>query len=153
MSRGHYVLPFTVTNPTTVPFLQLATPSNAELAIVEFFVGQEAGETSEQLALTFQRRTTASTLPTAAVISPLDPSDAATRLLMTTTTNAYGIATVTGTAGVVLKRFTFNALNGLLYVPIPEARMGMDVSGFLTVQFLAAPAANVYSGYVAVREF
>jgi hypothetical protein len=150
--RGIYVIPFTVTNPTTAPFLQLATPTNAGLELTEFALGQEASETSEQAVVRAVRRTTASTLPTAAAINRLDPSDNATRLASSTTTNAYGVASATGTLGDLLHRWTFNALNGLLYVPVPEARIQMDVSQFLTFEFPTAPAANVYSGYVTVRE-
>lgn len=151
-TRSTYVIPFTVTNPTGVPFLQLATPTNAGLAILEMFIGQEASETSEQAALTVMRRTTASTLPTAGGPTATDPTGPSSRLASTTTTNAYGIASATGTAGALLKRWTFNALNGLLYVPAPEARIIMDISQFITFQFSTAPAANVYSGYIAVME-
>jgi hypothetical protein len=151
-TRSSYVIPFTVTNPTAVPFLQLATPANAGIAILEMFLGQEASETSEQTALNVIRRTTASTLPTAATINQLDPTGPTTRLNSATTTNAFGIASVTGTAGATLKRWTFNTLNGLLYVPAPEARIVMDISQFLTFQFAIAPAANVFDGYIALME-
>lgn len=151
-NRSAYIINFTITNPTTTPILQLATPAGKGLEIVEFFIGQEASETSEQAVLTAQRRTTASTLPSAGTISPLDPTAPTSGLTSSTTTNAYGIATATGTAGATLHRWTFNVLNGLLYVPVPEARIQMDVSQFLTFQFPTAPAANVYSGYLILNE-
>lgn len=152
-SRGRYIIPFTVTNPTTTPFLQLATPSNAGLRLVEFFVGQEAGETAEQVAITAQRRTAASTLPTAAAVNKLDPTDATSRLATTTTTNAYGIATATGSAGDLMYTFTGDCRVGVQYAPSAEdAALLMDISQFLTFQFKAAPAANVYSGFVIVEE-
>ena len=155
LNRGRYILPFTVTNPTTAPFLQLATPTNAGLEVVEFVVGLEAGTspTSTQFVVTAQRRTSASTLPTAATIVKLDPGDVATRLASSTTTNAYGIASATGTGGDALQRWPLNIVGqGLLWVPTPKSVIEMDISQFLTWQFLATPTAGVYGGYVALEE-
>ena len=152
-SRGVYTIPFTVTNPTTAPFLQLATPTNAGLMLLEFFVCQEAGETAEQVAMTIARRTTASTLPTAASVNKLDPTDASSRLASSTTTNAYGIASATGTLGDILARFAFDTRVGLFYAPSDvSVAMLMDISQFLTFQFVATPANNVYSGHVIIEE-
>lgn len=152
-SRGRYIIPFTITNPTGVPFLQLATPTNAGLRLLEFFIGQEAGETAEQVAIQCARRTTASTLPTAAAVNKLDPTDGTPRLATTTTTNAYGIATGTGTLGDLLEVFTGDCRVGVQYAPsTEEASVLMDISQFLTFHFKTAPAANVYSGFVKVEE-
>lgn len=150
--RDVYIIPFTVTNPTTAPFLQLATPTGCGLDIIEFDIGHETVPTSEQIVMTLMRRTTASTLPTAAAINPTDPTAPATKLVSSTTTNAYGIATVTGTAGALLERFTFNALNGKIYIPTPRSITGMDISQFLTFQFPTAPANAVIGGYIKVAE-
>lgn len=151
--RDTYIIPFSVVNPTAVPFLQLATPTNAGARILEFYICQELSAVSAQAALNLMRRSTASTLPTTAgTISPLDPTAPATRLTGSTTTNAFGIATVTGTAGVSLQRWGFNVLNGLLWVPTPDTVVDMDVSQFATFQFIATPPADTYSGYVIYRE-
>lgn len=152
-SRGRYIIPFTVSNPTTAPFLQIATPNNAGVRVLEFFVGQEAGETAEQVAITCTRRTTASTLPTAASVNKLDPTDANSRLATTTTTNAYGIASATGTLGDLLETFTGDCRVGVQYAPsTEEASVMMDISQFVTFQFKATPASNVYSGFVKIEE-
>lgn len=152
-SRGIYSMPFTITNPTTAPIVQIATPTNAGARILEFFICQEAGETAEQAALTIQRRTTASTLPTAGTIVKMDPTDAATRLASSTTTNAYGIASATGTAGDLMMRFAFDVRVGLFYAPSDlNAAILMDVSQFLTFQFVASPSNNTYSGHVIFEE-
>lgn len=153
-SRGRYLIAFTVTNPTTAPFLQFATPSNAGLRLLEFFCGQEAGETAEQIAITMQRRTTASTMASAAAaIAKLDPTDANSRLATTTTTNGYGTATATGSAADLMYTFTGDSRVGIQYAPsAEEASLMMDISQFATFQFKAAPAANVYSGFAIVEE-
>lgn len=150
--RSRFIIPFTVTNPTTAPFLQLATPTTCGLDIVEFVFGQEAGEVSEQAIIQFQRRTTASTCPTAATINALNQPGQTTRLASSTTTNAYGIASATGTAGALLDQYPFHISNGQTAIPVPLAIIEMDVSQFLTVQFKVAPAANVYTGHIKVVE-
>lgn len=152
MPESRYIIPFTVTNPTTTPFLQLATPTTCGLDIIEFVLGQEASEVSEQAVIQFQRRTTASTLPTAATINAINQPAPTTRLATSTTTNAYGIASVTGTAGALLDQYCFNVLTGQLVVPVPFAIVEMDISQFLTVQFKTAPAASVYTGHIKVLE-
>lgn len=154
-NRDTFVIPFTITNPTTTPFLQLATPTTCGLDILEFEIGHETVPTSEQIVMTVMRRTTASTCPTAAAINPLDTSASggtATKLASTTTTNAYGIASATGTAGALLQRWTFNALNGKIWVPTPRTIISMDISQFLTFQFPTAPANAIVSGYITVAE-
>jgi ABC-type microcin C transport system permease subunit YejB len=152
MFDNRFVLPFTVTNPTTAPFLQLATPTTCGLLIVEFVIGQEAGEVSEQVIIQFQRRTTASTLPTAASINALNQPGNTARLASSTTTNAYGIASATGTAGALLDQYPFHVSNGERVIPVPLAVIDMDVSQFLTVQFKTAPGANIYTGHIKVQE-
>jgi hypothetical protein len=149
---NRYVLPFTVTNPTTAPFLQLATPATCGLVIVEFIIGQEAGETGEQVVIQFQRRTTASTLPTAAAINALNQPADTPRLTSSTTTNAYGIASATGTGGALLDQYCFHVSNGKDVIPVPLAIIDMDRSQFLTVQFKTAPGANIYTGHIKVQE-
>lgn len=151
-NRDAFIIPFTITNPTTTPFLQLATPTTCGLDILEFEIGHETVPTSEQIVMTVMRRTTASTCPTAAAINPLDPTAPAGKLVSTTTTNAYGIASATGTAGALLHRWTFNALNGKLWVPTPRTIISMDISQFLTFQFPTAPANAIVSGYITVTE-
>lgn len=155
MDENRFILPFTVTSPTTAPFLQLATPATCGLVVVEFVLGQEASETSEQCVVTVQRRTTASTLPTAAAIGTLNAPAPAPRLASSTTTNAYGVASATGTATTngLLDQYCFNTLTGLLVVPVPLAVFGMDVSQFLTFQFKAAPTAGlVFTGHLKFCE-
>lgn len=141
-----------LTSLTGVPFAQIATPATCAFEIVSFELGQETSETSQQEVISIMRRSTASTLPTATTWVALNQRDPATSLAATTTTNAQGIATVTGTAGNVLRRLTFNVLNGCLWVPTPAETIIMEPSAFLTFQFVTAPAANTWSGTIVGRE-
>lgn len=88
-----------IANPTAAPFAQIATPASTGVRIIRIELGVEtAAATSAQVVLTAIRRSTASTLPTAATLAALSENDPATLLTKSTTTCAYGIATVTGTA-------------------------------------------------------
>jgi hypothetical protein len=149
MAAGRpYVAIFSgLTSLTAVPFLQIAAPAGTGLEIVTFELGQETSETSQQEVVTAQRRTTASTLPTTVTPSKLQPGDPAA-----IATVHSGIATGTGTAGDVVGRWSFNVLNGLLYVPVPEERIIIAPGGWLTFQFPTAPAANTWSGRLVFRE-
>ena len=150
-----YVLPIAaLTALTAVPFAQLATPATVGIEIIAIELGQETSETSQQEILTLIHRSTASTLPTST--TPINLSMRATAIasLLTgsTTTNATGIATVTGTAVDTLQLPPFNVLNGFLWYPPVEMRVKLAPSRFLTLQFKTAPAANTWSGAIYFRE-
>lgn len=146
---GCYGLPIaSLASLTTTPFAQLSTPATVSIEILCIELGQEASETSEQLQITAARRSTASTLPTSTTPLAARESDGASLLTGSTTTNATGIATVTGTLTSTFQLPPFNALNGFYWEPIPERRWTVKPSGFLTLQFKAAPAAGTWSGMI-----
>jgi len=152
MARSYTFIISALTGLTAVPFAQLATPATTAIELIRFELGQETSETSQQECVTLTRRSTASTLPTSTTPLALSQRDPASLLTGSTTTNAQGIATVTGTIGNLLKRWTFNVLNGLLWVPVPEERITVEPSSFVTWQFATAPAANTWSGEIVFRE-
>lgn len=137
---------------TTVPFVQLAPPATCAIEIISFELYQETSETSQQEAISFTFRSTASTLPTSTTPAPLNYGDPASLLTGSTTTNATGAATVTGTSFALTHRFGFNMLNGLLWLPVPEARLIVPPSKFWTAQFVTTAASNTISGQVVFRE-
>jgi hypothetical protein len=151
---GMFYLPILgLTSLTAVPFAQLATPATCGIEVLELFLGQETSETNQQEVISISRRSTASTLPTAT--TPVTNGDDAGASLLTgsTTTNATGIATVTGTLITnTTLRFPLNALGGLLYVFTGEVGYQLKPSSFLTLQFVTAPAANTWSGHIKYRE-
>jgi len=151
MARGEYVLPISaLTSLTAVPFAQLATPSTTTIQIVRIETGQETSETSQQEVLQLNRRTTASTLPTSTTPLKTDPNDQASLLTGSTTTNATGIATVSGTTGNIWILPSFNVLNGFIWEP-PFIWL-VPPSSFVTLEFKTAPAANTWSGGIYFRE-
>ena len=155
MAKGVFGLPIAaLTALTAVPFAQLATPATVSIEIVAIELGQETSETSQQEILTLTHRSSASTLPTSTTPVPTDWRAVAIASLLTgsTTTNAIGIATVTGTLVDTLQLPPFNVLNGLLWYPPSDMRPQLAPSRFLTLQFKTAPAANTWSGMIYFRE-
>ena len=148
-----YVLPIAaLTALTAVPFAQLATPATVSIRIRGIELGQEASETSQQEILTLIHRSTASTLPTSTTPVPTFMRATAIASLLTgsTTTNATGIATVTGTAVDTFQLPPFNVLNGFIWYPVVDFIVAP--SRFLTLQFKTAPAANTWSGGIYFEE-
>lgn len=148
-----YVLPISgLTALTAVPFAQLSTPATCAIEVYAIELGQETSETSQQEILTLTHRSSASTLPTSTAPINLTMRATAIASLLTgsTTTNATGIASVTGTLVETILLPSFNALNGFIWIP-PKPII-LAPSRFLTLQFKTAPAANTWSGGIYFRE-
>ena len=152
MGRPYSFPIIALTGLTTTPFAQLATPATVSIEILGVELFQETSETSQQEVIQIARRTTASTLPTATTPRQLRQNDPASLLTGSTTTNAQGVATGTGTLDYVITRLAFNVLNGLIWIPVPELRITMKPSSFLTLSFPTAPAANTWSGAIYFQE-
>lgn len=128
---------------STNPIFQVATPAAVGLAILAIELTQINDETAQQLGVRATRRSTASTLPNAAAVAPVDDRNAiADQLTESTTTNAYGVATVTGTRVEEIRLPSFDARVGFMWEPIPERRIHLPPSAFLTLEFEAAPGAT-----------
>ena len=153
MSRTFALVVSQLTALTAVPFAQLAPPATTGIVITGIELGQETSETSQQEALTFAIRSTASTLPTATTPLALDRRNSIASLLTgSTTTTAIGIATVTGTLTVTFRPMPFNVLNGFIWYPTPQFQIHVKPSEFFTLQFATAPAANTWSGMIYYEE-
>lgn len=155
MTAPVFVLPIAgLASLTATPFAQLATPATVSIEILGIELGQEASETAQQEMLTLIHRSTASTLPTST--TPINLAFRATAvaslLAGSTTTNATGIATVTGTAVDTIQLPAFDVRAGFLWYPPVEMRPTLGPSRFLTMQFKTAPAAATWSGGIYFRE-
>lgn len=136
----------------TLPFVQIATPSATAIELLRIEFGQEDSITSQMEAVELVWRSTNSTLPNVSERVPLNSGEAGTQLAATSITNAQGVATGTGSYGGSMLRWCFHVLNGLLYLPLPEERPVLAPSNFYTLQFVASPAANQWSGHIIYRE-
>lgn len=155
MSERTFFLPITaLTSLTGVPFAQLATPATCSIEIVGIEIGQETSEVSQQEVLTLTHRSTASTLPASTTPVPTAWRASASVSLLTgsTTTNATGIASVTGTLVDTLILPPFNVLNGFFWYPDENRSIILAPSRFATLQFKTAPAALTWSGAIFFRE-
>ena len=151
MARGVYFLPISgLTSLTGVQFAQLATPATVGIELVAIELGQETSETSQQECLQLNRRTTASTLPTSTTPLKADPNDQVSKLTGSTTTNATGIASASGTTGDIIILPSFNVLNGFIWRPPVE--LIVPPSSFIVLEFKTAPSANTWSGGIWFRE-
>lgn len=136
----------------TLPFFQIATPSATAIELIRLEFGVEDSTTNQQECIQLMQRTTNSTLPNVTQRTPLLSGDPITMLASTSITNAYGVATGTGSYGASIMRWCFNCLNGLVYAPVPEERPILAPSKFWTLEFAASPAANTWDGYVMYHE-
>jgi hypothetical protein len=128
---------------STAPIFQIATPAALGLVILAIELTQINDETAQQLGIRLTRRSTASTLVTAAAAENLDRRNAAASgLTFSTTTNAYGVATVTGTRVAEIRLPSFDSRAGLYWEPAPERRIHIPPSAFYTLEFEAAPGAT-----------
>jgi len=151
MARGEYWFPISgLTALTGVPFVQISTPATTGIEILAIELGQETSETSQQEALQLNRRTTASTLPIATTPLKTDPNDQVSKLTASTTTNATGIASASGTTGEIIILPPFNVLNGFIWTP--SARLIVPPSSFIVLEFKTAPITNTWSGGIMIRE-
>ena len=138
------------------PFLQVAAPATVALEIVGFEFGQQSSEINQQELISFTRRSTASTLPIPATPLALNQGDSQpSKMLATTTTCAVGMSSVIGTqlnSAPIYK--TFNALSGIEWWPAADARITIDPSGFLTIQFPVTPSGSngLWAGQLYVKE-
>ena len=128
---------------SAVPILQIATPAAIGLCIHALELMQTNDETQIQLGWRITKRSTASTLPNAASAGPLDDRNAiVTGLTLSTTTNAYGIATVTGTRVEEIRLPGFDSRVGGYWEPVPSRRIHVPPSAFYTIEFEVAPGAT-----------
>lgn len=136
---------YTVTRPTAAvasvnPMLQVATPANCAIEVVRVWASQTDVETSEQCRIQVIRLTAAATVTSA---TPTKLSDGMQASKCVGGTGATGITgTTTGTASDIFYEDGFNALNGWLYLPVPEERIQIGPSEFIGVRFPTAPSAT-----------
>lgn len=130
---------------TADDLMRISAPADACVVIHHVKITQDAGETSEQLPIQFQRSTTDGT-GTAVTARPLSKGDAAFG------GTAVVALTVDTTLDVILWREGQNVLNGWEWVATPEERIVISPSGRFVIRLDAAPAAALTFTITAVIE-
>ncbi len=120
--------------------VQINNAATTTLEIIRMVITAST-TTSAALDVLVKRVTTAGTGTsfTAIELRPIDSAFGGT-----CTTNH----TAEGTAGDTILREYFNALNGWLYLPVPEERIVIPPSERFALAFGAAPAATTFSAAI-----
>lgn len=119
-----------------ISLIEVTAASDRMLILLSAWVTQETSESSTQGVVQLVRKSAAGT-GTAFTPLPLQANQGAAGFTAATELTAEG--TVTD----LLERFGYNILNGWLYVPLPEERIWLPVSGILAIRFPTAPAASI----------
>jgi hypothetical protein len=122
-----------------------------KLVVLHAFSLTSAYTTDERVRLRMLRRSGAGsggTSVSGASIAPNDQGNA----ISAASTLSYTVTTP-GTAGLVLNSWQWSQQGELLYLPTPEMRPIISVSGFLALNLVAGPAATrTWSGFVTFEE-
>ena len=140
--RGIYVVRQAITNPGAITLLQIKAGTSNPLKILRAWVSQTASTTSTQLAVQLVRKSGAATVTSFTPLL-LRPSDPAANAAGGTSATGY-TATGEGTDGDLLIEDSFNILNGWLYLPVPEERIVVPVSGMIGLKFPIAGGNNSF---------
>lgn len=144
---GSYaVVRLNVATTTAITVIQVATPANCAIDIVRAWGGQSSSTTSTATALGLVKKSAAATV-TARTPDPLTDGMQASKCVGGV--SATGItASVEGTdAANYLWSEGFNIVgNGVLYLPMPEERIGVGPSEFVGLKHSVAPAGNFNHG-------
>ena len=155
MSREYAFVASGLSAITTVPIFQLLTPTTTSIEILSLNLNNSSSEESFQEIFTIRRRSTNSTFPAGNAVSPvaLNQRDPATLLIAGTLQAAAGLATAAGSEGNILCSWGFNDLTGLTYLPVPEERITVEPSAYITGQFMVnTPSAVNWAITLNYRE-
>lgn len=141
-SGSYTVVRLNVSTTTAITVIQVATPANVAIDIVRASASQSSSTTSTATAVGLIKKTAAATV-TLRNPDPLTDGMQASKCVGGTA--ATGItASVEGTdATNYLWSEGFNIVgNGVLYLPMPEERIGVGPSEFIGLKHSVAPTGN-----------
>lgn len=139
-----------VTVSTAITVIQIKAGASNPLELLRVHASQRGSVTSVQERMQILRKTAAATVTSATPLK-YDPSAQAAGAVGGT--SATGItATAEGTDGDVLVDEGFNVLTGWTWLPTPEERILVPVSGIVALKFPNAPASQTWNFYTVFRE-
>lgn len=145
-----YVVNHSVAVSTGITIIQVKAGSNKPFKVIEASVSQNTSTANAQAVVALLRKSGAATVTsfTPLKISPNDPAADAVG-----GTAATGItATAEGTDGDILHRKSFNILNEWLYLPVPEQRILVPITGIIALKFMAGPTNATYTAHIIFEE-
>ena len=134
-----------VATSTAITVTQVLVPVVTAAEFTRVWTNQSTVTTTNQTRIQFSKNSSASTV-TSATPAPLQSGMQASKCVGGATSTGIS-ATIEGTVTNVVWSEGFNIVNGILYLPVPEARVLLvgSTSGFAAVKFSAAPAAADYT--------
>jgi hypothetical protein len=138
---------------TAITVNQVLVPAAAAAEFTRAWCNQDSVTTTNQTRIQLNQNSSACTV-TSATAFPAQKSMQASKCVGSTT--ATGItATIEGTTTGTWWQEGFNIVNGILYLPVPEARWMLvgQASGFAALKFPGAPAAANYTTGIEWLEY
>lgn len=142
-----------VSTSTAISVNQVLVPAAAAAEFTRAWCNQDSVTTTNQTRLQLNRNSTACTV-TSATPAPTQNGMQASKCVGGT--SATGItASAEGTVAATPWTEGFNIVNGILYLPVPEARWLLvgSAAGFAALKFPSAPAAAQYTTGLEWLEF
>lgn len=135
---------------TQITVVQVKAGPAASIDISDIAATMRGSTTSAQETLQLVRKTSAASVNASTVFerNTGDPSPNAAA-----SSSQCGVnASAEGSDGDVIDEYSFNVLNGLAWVYIPELRIHVQAAGIIGLKFPVAPASNTYSFKVGFLE-
>ncbi len=135
-----------VATSTAITVNQVLAPALAAAEFTRAWCNQDSVTTTNQTRVQLNRNSTACTMGTGVSPAPLGNGMQASKAV--SGTSATGItASAEGTVTATVWSEGFNIVNGILYLPVPEARWMLvgSAAGFAALKFPGAPAAASYT--------
>jgi hypothetical protein len=142
-----------VATSTAITVNQVLVPAAAAAEFTRAWCNQDSVTTTNQTRIQLNQNSTACTV-TLQTAFPAQKSMQASKAVGGTT--ATGItATIEGTVTGTWWSEGFNIVNGILYLPVPEARWMLvgQAAGFAALKFPGAPAAANYTTGIEWLEY
>jgi hypothetical protein len=142
-----------VTTSTAITVNQVLVPAAAAAEFTRAWCNQSTVTTTNQTRIQLNRNSSACTV-TSATAAPFQNGMQASKAVGGT--SATGItATAEGTTAATVWSEGFNVVNGILYLPVPEARWLLvgSAAGFAGLKFPSAPASADYTTGVEWLEY
>jgi hypothetical protein len=146
------IRPSTATS-TAITVNQVLVPATAAAEFTRAWCNQDSVTTTNQTRIQLNNNSTASTVTGQ---SPVAAGTGMQASKAVSGASATGVtATVEGTVASTWWTEGFNIVNGILYLPVPEARWLLvgKATGFAALKFPGAPAAANYTTGIEWLEF
>jgi|SRR4249920_1795374 len=153
MSGSYNLIRPAVTTSTAITVNQVLVPVVTAAEFTRAWCNQSTVTTTNQTRIALNRNSTASTVTSA---TPFAVGNGMQASKCVGSTTATGItATIEGTTTGAVWTEGFNIVNGILYLPVPEARWLLvgSAAGFAALKFPSAPATADYISGVEWLEY